>query len=1067
MTSTSFIGSNNNIFIYMDDETGNVAIGSSNVSSNNKLYVEGSIIIASNIVVNGSLTAINGITVCNSTYQGNSNDTASIPTFSWKQESNMGMYHASNSSIGFSTVATERMIIDNVGRVGIGKTPTSLLDIAGNANFDSNVNINSNLYVLQNQINNNTLSNLGNASFSSNVIINSNLNINNKLFTQNQVNSNTLSNLGNAYFASNVLINSNLFVLANIGIGKSNPLYSMDILGDLNFTGTLRKGGAPYVGSQWSNNSSNVFIFGSNIGLGLSNPSEALEVKGSNVKFGCNLYILSNVGIGKSNPLYPLDILGDLNFTGTLRQGGVPYVGSQWSNNSSNVFIFDSNVGIGISNPLYKLDVNGDGNFSSNLIVNGLSTFNSNVTINGILTVKNAIYTTSNIVIINNNQTIIQSNINIQSNLIVSQSTTLSNGLSNLGNAYFASNLTINGQINLSHISTPSNISISNLTVYYNSNSERLQSINGYNKIRSFVYLDDINNESLSINYSNFRYSELLNTSNQILYSSMCNIQLNNETYMQTDSFTHQQASPSIQLNSTGTHLCFFSLNLNTFNSPSNPSLISMQAVYNSNIISGSLTNIINNDVYNQMSMCFLQTGNSNDTISFQAKINTGNSNVQTVSNMGAIANVIKFSTNVTKYIMNVNTITTELTTTFSDIVINNTIYNVDNTTFDYSNNGLYIKSSGNYMILAKLNFVSSNNASTSIESYLLKNNIEMNGTRFYTSTMDAIYNASGAMTSYINNFASNDFIKVQSHLINTSATSNVWTTVNGCSIIAIQLNSNIDSIQAHYSNLNSVSLSNISNSFGLIPYNIIGYSNSANYTLSNSIIKNSIPSYFLSMGSISFSNNNNSNLNANIVSRFRIDSNVLPNFYKITRSNGIQTQFIHNIIGAQSNNELFLENANIKYNNNLKFMNNACSLSIINLDKPTITKYNQYGNYFKFKDQIGFLQTNNTNFTNIITLTTDYLNNGLYRIGSYYEYIPRSSDQKQIQFRTIVDNNNIIYNKVISTFNEYNKINNNMHFSEILLSSNMHTIRCEVCTFSSNDFVTIQNTRLEIWQVK
>jgi hypothetical protein len=38
--------------------------------------------------------------------------------------------------------------------------------------------------------------------------------------------------------------------------------------------------------------------------------------------------------------------------------------------------------------------------------------------------------------------------------------------------------------------------------------------------------------------------------------------------------------------------------------------------------------------------------------------------------------------------------------------------------------------------------------------------------------------------------------------------------------------------------------------------------------------------------------------------------------------------------------------------------------------------------------------------------------------------------------------------------------------FSETL-SSNMHTIRCEVCTFSSNDFVTIQNTRLEIWQVK
>jgi hypothetical protein len=54
--------------------------------------------------------------------------------------------------------------------------------------------------------------------------------------------------------------------------------------------------------------------------------------------------------------------------------------------------------------------------------------------------------------------------------------------------------------------------------------------------------------KSLFINWYNFRYSELLNTSNQILYSSMCNIQLNNETYMQLITFTHTSI-PSIQLN--------------------------------------------------------------------------------------------------------------------------------------------------------------------------------------------------------------------------------------------------------------------------------------------------------------------------------------------------------------------------------------------------------------------------------------------------------------------------------------------------------------------------------------
>jgi hypothetical protein len=115
-----------------------------------------------------------------------------------------------------------------------------------------------------------------------------------------------------------------------IGILKSSPAYPLDVTGDINFTGTFRKNGIPYVGSQWSNNNSNVFL-------------------------GAN----SNVGIGKSNPAYPLDVIGDINYTGTFRQNGIPYIGSQWSNSSSNVFLLSSNVGIGKSNPMTALDVAG------------------------------------------------------------------------------------------------------------------------------------------------------------------------------------------------------------------------------------------------------------------------------------------------------------------------------------------------------------------------------------------------------------------------------------------------------------------------------------------------------------------------------------------------------------------------------------------------------------------------------------------------------------------------------------------------------------------------------------
>lgn len=106
------------------------------------------------------------------------------------------------------------------------------------------------------------------------------------------------------------------------------------------------------------------FASGSNQGFtfGTSNNSNLLLRVGSN----------GFVGFGLSNPLFKVDIAGDLNFSGALRQGGVPYVGSQWSNSSSNVFVLGSNVGIGVSAPLAALHV------ACNLRVDGSVTmFNS------------------------------------------------------------------------------------------------------------------------------------------------------------------------------------------------------------------------------------------------------------------------------------------------------------------------------------------------------------------------------------------------------------------------------------------------------------------------------------------------------------------------------------------------------------------------------------------------------------------------------------------------------------------------------------------------------------------
>ena len=54
-----------------------------------------------------------------------SNDTASVPGFSFKENSNTGIFHPSNDAVGITTAGSERLRVDSVGNVGIGVTPSS------------------------------------------------------------------------------------------------------------------------------------------------------------------------------------------------------------------------------------------------------------------------------------------------------------------------------------------------------------------------------------------------------------------------------------------------------------------------------------------------------------------------------------------------------------------------------------------------------------------------------------------------------------------------------------------------------------------------------------------------------------------------------------------------------------------------------------------------------------------------------------------------------------------------------------------------------------------------------